>query len=142
MGFFRVPGPGPKIISKFFTFCADQQSGLLAARHLIALATSTGYAGRRLLPWLACNVARASYYANYDEWTRYLYIGKFYAGRWPAINLLKILKDTILLPLYLQSNMINMVASSEGLRLEGERALTDLDLGQLWKKYEAPCFSI
>ena len=25
-----------------------------------ALATSTGYAGRRPLPWLACNVARAS----------------------------------------------------------------------------------
>ena len=24
-----------------------------------ALATSTGYAGRRPLPWLACNVARA-----------------------------------------------------------------------------------
>ena len=26
---------------------------------LDALATSTGYAGRRPLPWLACNVARA-----------------------------------------------------------------------------------
>ena len=27
-----------------------------------ALATSTGYAGRRPLPWLACNVPRAQYY--------------------------------------------------------------------------------
>ena len=36
------------------------QVGFAETAWTYALATSTGYAGRRPLPWLACNVARAS----------------------------------------------------------------------------------